>query len=160
MMLQRLLLLDQIDLILQNNNILELHDLDRGEVLARLRLRARLVARDEQQRGVHHRRAVQHRRHQDVVPRAVHERDVAHELHARAAPRTLAWGTVLLVRPVGAVAPRARARFVFALVDLCTYVPWIACVRKGGRGRMWLGEKEQQREERTKHAPSRSRTPA
>ena len=35
-------LLDQVDLVLQDDDMLEAHDLDGGEVLRRLRLRARL----------------------------------------------------------------------------------------------------------------------
>ena len=80
MLLERRRLLDQVDLVLQDDDVLQLHDLDGGQVLARLRLRARLVAGDEEEGGVHDGSAVEHRRHQDVVSRAVHERHVAHEL--------------------------------------------------------------------------------
>ena len=60
-MLQSLRLLDQIDLVLQDDDVLELHDLHRRQVLRRLGLRARLVASNEKEGGVHDRCAVQHR---------------------------------------------------------------------------------------------------
>lgn len=69
----RLVRLHEVHLVLEDQDVLEAHDLDRREVLRRLRLRARLVARDEQQRGVHHGRAVEHARHQGLVARAVDE---------------------------------------------------------------------------------------
>lgn len=72
-----LLFADQVDLVLEDEDVLELHDLDRGEVLGRLRLRARLVRGDEEQRGVHHGGTVQHGGHQNVVTRAIDKRDVS-----------------------------------------------------------------------------------
>ena len=36
--------LDQIDLVLQDEDVLEFHDLDGGQMLRRLRLRTRLVS--------------------------------------------------------------------------------------------------------------------
>lgn len=72
-----LLLADEVDLVLEDEDVLELHDLDRGEMLGRLRLRARLVGGDEEERGVHDGGAVEHGRHEDVVTGAVDERDVA-----------------------------------------------------------------------------------
>ena len=47
--------------------MLEAHDLDRREVLRRLRLRAGLVGGDEQERAVHDGGAVEHGGHEDVV---------------------------------------------------------------------------------------------
>ena len=47
--------------------MLQLHDLHGGQVLAGLRLWARLVGRNQQQRAVHHRSAVQHCGHENVV---------------------------------------------------------------------------------------------
>ena len=73
MLLLRLRLLDQIDLVLQDEQVLQLHDLHRSQVLGGLRLRARLVRGNEQQRCVHDSGAVQHGGHEDVVPRAVDE---------------------------------------------------------------------------------------
>ena len=63
----------EIDLVLEDEDVLELHDLDGGQVLRRLGLRARLVAGDEQQSGVHHRGSVQHGGHQNIVTGAVRE---------------------------------------------------------------------------------------
>ena len=93
----RLLLLDQVDLVLQNDQVLQLHDLHGSEVLARLRLRAGLVSGDQQESRVHHSRSVQHRRHQHVVARTVHERHVAHQSHRASATRALALGMGLAV---------------------------------------------------------------
>ena len=59
---------DQVDLVLQDDDVLQAHDLHGCQVLGRLRLGARLVRGDQQQRAVHHGRPVQHRRHQNVVP--------------------------------------------------------------------------------------------
>jgi hypothetical protein len=79
-------LFDQVDLILEDDEMLELHDLDCCQVLRRLRLWARLVRGDEKERGVHDRGAVQHGSHENVVSGAVDERDVADELHPMSAP--------------------------------------------------------------------------
>jgi hypothetical protein len=75
--------------------------------------------RTHQQQGpVHHRRPVEHRRHQDVVPRAVHEGDVPNERHA--GPAVLTRGGVFFAGAVRAVARGALASG--ALVDLCVGV--------------------------------------
>lgn len=74
---------------LEDENVLELHDLDRSEVLRRLGLGAGLVGRNEEERRVHDGRTVQHGRHQNVVARTVDERDVSARLSVeleRAAP--------------------------------------------------------------------------
>lgn len=77
-----LLLADEVDLVLQDEDVLELHDLDRGEVLRRLRLGARLVGGDEEECGVHDGGTVEHGGHENVVTRAVDERDVAADAFA------------------------------------------------------------------------------
>eukprot|EP00982_Pelagococcus_subviridis_P009373 30919-Pelagococcus_subviridis.AAC.7 len=123
-LVRRRVLLHQVDLVLKDDDVLQPHDLHRGEVLRRLRLRARLVPRDEQQRAVHHRGAVEHRRHEDIVPRAVHEGDVPHELHLlvlETGDQTV--GRVRARAAVRAVARGARAEVVLALVDLGVSVP-------------------------------------
>jgi hypothetical protein len=74
---ERLRLLDQVDLILEDDEMLELHYLYCRQVLRRLGLWARLVRGDEKKRGVHDRGAVQHGSHENVVSGAVDERDVA-----------------------------------------------------------------------------------
>ena len=114
MLLQRGRFLDKIDLVLQDDDVLQLHDLDGGEVFGGLRLRARLVARDQQQRRVHHRRTVEHGRHENVVAWAVNERHVPHELVRPLALRD----HVLRGRAARNEVPRPRALWVFALVDL------------------------------------------
>lgn len=78
MLLLRLRLLDQVDLVLQDEQVLQLHDLHRGQVLGGLRLRARLVGGNEQQCCVHDSGTVQHGSHENVVPRAVDEGHVTH----------------------------------------------------------------------------------
>jgi hypothetical protein len=95
LMLERTRLLDQIDLILEDDDVLELHDLDRGQVLGRLRLRARLVPGDKEERGVHDGRTVKHGGHENVVAGAVDEGDVPDELHLVTAPGPLAGRVVL-----------------------------------------------------------------
>ena len=47
-LVRRRVLLHQVDLVLKDDDVLQPHDLHRGEVLRGLRLRARLVPRDEQ----------------------------------------------------------------------------------------------------------------
>ena len=118
MVLQGLLLLDQVDLVLQDDDVLELHDLDSGQVLRGLWLRARLVSSDQQQGGVHDRGTVQHRSHENVVSRTVNKGDMADELHTGVAAGALAGRIVLLVGTVGPIAPWSRAGLVFALVNL------------------------------------------
>lgn len=44
MLISRLRVLDEVDLVLQNEDVLQLHDFDGSQVLGRLRLRARLVS--------------------------------------------------------------------------------------------------------------------
>ncbi len=78
---------DQVDLVLQDDDVLQLHDLHGGQVLAGLRLRARLVGRDQQQRAVHNRRAVQHGGHEDVVPCARARRVLAQGARRRVLAR-------------------------------------------------------------------------
>lgn len=76
---------NEIDLVLEDEDVLELHDLDGGQMLRRLRLRARLVSGDEQQGGVHHRGSVQHGGHQNIVTGAV-GRGAQHEAMTRCEP--------------------------------------------------------------------------
>lgn len=108
----------QVDLVLQDDDVVELHDLDGGQVLAGLGLGARLVAGNQQQGGVHDGGARQHRAHENVVAGAVDEGDVALEAVGARAAVALAGRVDLLLALVGAVAGRARALGVVALVDL------------------------------------------
>ena len=111
-------LFDQVNLILEYDEMFELHDLHGRQVFRRLRLRARLVRGDKEKRGVHDRGAVKHGGHENVVPGTVDERDVADELHPVTAPGSLAWRVVLLVRAMRAVVSRPRTSLVFAFVNL------------------------------------------
>ncbi len=97
MVLQCLLLLDKIDLVLQDYDIFELHDLDRGQVFTRLWLWARLVTRDQKKGCVHDRGTVEHRGHQDVVTWTIDEGDMTDKLHAGVAAWTFTGWIVLLV---------------------------------------------------------------
>ena len=95
-MFVRLLFSDQIDLVLscmalllmqeasgmrrtdlENKNVLEFHDFDSGEMLGGLRLRTRLVGRNEEESGVHDGGSVQHGRHENIVTGTIDERDVS-----------------------------------------------------------------------------------
>ena len=116
--LECLLLLDQVDLVLEDDNVLELHDLDGGQVFACLRLRACLIAGNEEEGGIHDRCTVKHRGHQNIVTWAINERDMANELHSGIAAWTLAWGVIFLVGSVRPITAWSGASFIFALVDL------------------------------------------
>ena len=72
--------LDQVDLVLQDDDVLEAHDLHGGEVLGGLGLGAGLVPGHEEEGAVHHRGAVEHGGHEDVVAGTVHEGDVTAEV--------------------------------------------------------------------------------
>jgi len=118
LVLQRLSLLYEIDLVLQDDDVFELHDLDGGEMFGCLRLRTRFVSGDEEQCGVHDGGAVQHRGHENVVARAVDEGYVSDELHAVSASGSFAGRIGFLVGAIRAIAARSRASFVFAFVYL------------------------------------------
>lgn len=51
--LERVVLPHQIDLVLQNNNVVELHDLDSGQMLGGLGLGAGFVSGNQEQGSVH-----------------------------------------------------------------------------------------------------------
>lgn len=111
-------LLHQVDLVLQNDDMFELHDLDGGEVLARLRLGTGLVAGDQEQGGVHDGGAVQHRRHEDVVAGTVDEADVPHQAEAAGAGGAQAGEMVVLGGAPGNVARGAGTLRIVAFVNL------------------------------------------
>jgi hypothetical protein len=58
LVLQRLRLLNEVDFVLEDNYVLQFHDLDCCEMLGCLGLRAGFVPGDEKQRGVHDRGTV------------------------------------------------------------------------------------------------------
>lgn len=130
LVLKRLRLLDEIDLVLENDDVFELHDLDGGKMLRCLRLRARLVPCNQQKCGVHDGGTVQHRSHKNVVSGAVDERHMADQLHSVATAGAFARGVVLLVGAVGAIASWSWASLILALVDLYNRsVSWLRRVR-------------------------------
>ena len=81
LMFQSLGLLDEVDLILENDDVFELHDLDSGKMFRCLRLGARLISSNQQQGSVHNGSTVQHSGHQDVVSGTVNEGYMPDQLH-------------------------------------------------------------------------------
>ena len=63
----------RVALVLQNDDLVKLHDLHGGQVLTSLRLWARLVACYEQKGAVHDGGTGKHGSHEDIVTRAVDE---------------------------------------------------------------------------------------
>jgi len=112
------LLTHKIDLVLKNDDVVKLHDLNGGQMLRGLRLRASFVSGDEEKGGVHDGGARQHGAHENVVTGAVDEGNVSKQTVCTSASISLTWRIDLLVTLVTPVASRARALFVVALVDL------------------------------------------
>ena len=71
-------LLNQINLVLQDQYV-QLHDLNGSKVFTGLWLGTRLISSDEEQGGVHHRGAVKHGGHENVVTRTVNKGYVTHQ---------------------------------------------------------------------------------
>jgi hypothetical protein len=133
------LLTHKIDLVLENDDVVKLHDLNGGQMLRGLGLRAGFVSGDEEKGGVHDGGARQHGAHENVVTGAIDEarglsdaatvssmcgysRDVSKQTVCTGASISLTWRVDLLVTLVTPVASGARALFVVALVDLCVCV--------------------------------------
>jgi hypothetical protein len=112
----------KIDLVLEDDDVVQLHDLNGCKMLASLWLRTRLVAGDEQQGGVHDGSARQHRAHENVVARTVDKRNVAFQPVFAPTAFTLARRVNLLLALVRPVACWARALGIVTLVDLCVGV--------------------------------------
>lgn len=72
-MLQGTILSHQVHLVLQNDNVAELHDFDGGQVLRSLRLRASFVSGNKEKGSVHDGGTRQHSTHQNIVTGAVDE---------------------------------------------------------------------------------------
>jgi hypothetical protein len=118
LMFQGLRLFDQVDFILEDDEVLEFHDLHGCQVLRCLGLRTRFVGGDEKKRGVHDRSAVQHCGHENVVSWTVDERDMSDQLHPVSAAWSFAWWVVLFVGAIRAVVSRSWTSLVFAFVNL------------------------------------------
>ena len=71
--LQGTILPHQIDLVLQDDDVAELHDLDGGQVFRGLGLRARFISGNQKEGGIHDGGTRQHGTHQNIVPRAIDE---------------------------------------------------------------------------------------
>lgn len=112
------LLSHQIDLVLEDNDLVELHDLNGGQMLRGLGLGAGFVASNKEEGGIHDGGARQHSAHENIVTGAINEGDVTQQSVGAAAAVALAGGVNLLVALVAAVAGRTRALGVVAFVDL------------------------------------------
>jgi hypothetical protein len=138
-MLARGLLTHQIDLVLEDDDVVQLHNLNGGQMLRGLGLRAGFVSGDEEKGGVHDGGARQHGAHENVVTGAVDEarrlsdtasggwlcsnsRNVSEQTVCTSASISLTCRVDLLVTLVTPVAGGARALVVVALVDLCVCV--------------------------------------
>lgn len=71
-----LLFEDDVDFVLEDDDVLEFHDVEGDQVLAGLGLWAVHVGGDEEQSGVHYGCAGEHSREENVVAWTVHEGDV------------------------------------------------------------------------------------
>jgi hypothetical protein len=77
LLLQSFGLSDEIDLVLQDQDIPQLHNLDSGQMFRRLRLRTRFITGNEEEGGVHDGGTGQHCSHENVVSRTVDEGDMS-----------------------------------------------------------------------------------
>lgn len=67
------LLAHQVDLVLENDDVVQLHNLNGGQMFRGLGLRAGFVSGNEEEGGVHDGGARQHGAHENIVTRAVDE---------------------------------------------------------------------------------------
>lgn len=74
-----LVLHHNVDLVLEHNNVFQLHDVHGDQVFTGLRLGVRLVTGYEQQGRVHNRGSGKHGRHEGIVTRAIHKGNVSVE---------------------------------------------------------------------------------
>lgn len=70
----------QVDLVLQDNDLVQLHNLNSSQMLRGLGLRARLIASNQEQSGVHDCGTGQHGTHENIVTRAIDESDCSREM--------------------------------------------------------------------------------
>ena len=71
--LQCTILPHQIDLVLEDDNVAQLHDFDGCQVLRRLGLRTCFIPSNEQESSIHDSCPGQHGTHQNIVARAINE---------------------------------------------------------------------------------------
>ena len=116
-------LCNDVDFVLEDDDVVQLHNLDCSQVLSGLRLRAGLVSRNQEKSGIHHCSASKHSCHQHVVSRAIYEGDVPEQLHLGAAGG--AECSVLLVRGIGVEAVWSGT--LDALVELGICVTQLDC---------------------------------
>mmetsp|Transcript_19175 Transcript_19175/g.31929 ORF Transcript_19175/g.31929 Transcript_19175/m.31929 type:complete len:348 (-) Transcript_19175:199-1242(-) len=121
-LLQRGSLSDEVDFVLQDHDVLELHDFDGSQVLRCLRLRATFVGSNEEEGGIHDGSTVQHGGHEDIVSGTVDKADVTDELHLAVASLTRALGIINAGTSKGLVAIRTGTAGVETLEDLCVGV--------------------------------------
>lgn len=107
----------QIDLVLEDDDVVELHDLNGGQMLAGLRLRTAFVAGDEQQSGVHDGGTRQHGAHENIVTGAVDEGHMAQQTICSTTPIAFTGRVDLFFALEGLVAGGAWTLGVVAFVD-------------------------------------------
>lgn len=115
-MCRRAIFPHQIDLVLEDDDVVELHDFDGCKMLTRLRLWAGFVSGNEKQGSIHDSGSGQHSAHENIVTRTVHERDVSLQPICAFASFPLARWIDLLLALVGSVARRPGAVRIIALV--------------------------------------------
>jgi len=76
---------NDINLVLKNNNVFQLHDIDSDQVLTSLRLRVRVVSCDEEQGCVHDCSTSKHSGHEGIVTGTIDKRDVSYKHEVRGA---------------------------------------------------------------------------
>lgn len=86
----RLVLDHEINFVLEDDDVLESHDVDRNEMFSRLRLGIALVSCHEKKSCVHNCSTSQHRRHEGIVTWAVDEGDMPRQDEHRVAVLALA----------------------------------------------------------------------
>lgn len=102
---------DNVDFVLKNYYLVQVHDLNGSQVLACLRLWARLVACYQKQGRIHHCSSCKHSCHEDIVTWAVDKGHVSKQEEFCLA--VLALGLVLLVGFVRLVSLGSRAGWAF-----------------------------------------------
>jgi hypothetical protein len=74
-----LILDNNINFVLHNDDVLELHDIDSDEMFTSLRLRERLVTSNKKESSIHNSSTSKHSSHESIVTGAIDERDMSHK---------------------------------------------------------------------------------
>ena len=89
---------DDIDFVLQDDQVLQLHDLDSSQMFRGLWLRARFVSCDKKQSSIHDSCTSEHSCHENVVTWAIDKGNVASQEHDALA--SWAFGSVFFRRGI------------------------------------------------------------